>query len=169
MNIKTIKDPLERFKTKDTLPNTLHGILKVALDDLETISKRDDYNIYISAWHKDSYGPGSGRCEVCLAGSVMARITDYNPKTSLHPTYFQFSLSMKLFAIEDIRTVNLTAAYCCLYDKDLRDKECEKELEEMGYRFLSGRGSYEIPYFTDVNKSMKAYRKLQTELEALGV
>lgn len=52
------------------VPDTLADALKLALEDLEKCEKDPKYIIDMGIWHETL---DSGRCMVCLAGSVMAQ------------------------------------------------------------------------------------------------
>ena len=168
-----------RIKTiKDTLPETLHELLKVALDDLEVVRGKKKYKISMRNWHEGGWD--SFKCAVCLAGSVMARLIDYDYETDLDPEDFQESIDKKFCAIDELRTFELKKAFIWLYvDRfrraSLTNKAIDKfthELENLreSLRVKGGAGAFEsIPKFTNFNKSMEVYRGLQKELKALGV
>lgn len=57
------------------LPNTLSGMIRIALKDEDKAFKSSKYHIDMSEWHlPPNYGPyATGKvCRVCLAGAVMA-------------------------------------------------------------------------------------------------
>jgi len=57
------------------LPNTLSGMIRIALKDEDRVFKSSKYYIDMSEWHlPPEYGPheNSKVCRVCLAGAVMA-------------------------------------------------------------------------------------------------
>ena len=56
----------ERFKET----NKLSVLLSLALDDLELVEKDSNYKINMNTWHTK---PEGKKCEVCLAGSVLAK------------------------------------------------------------------------------------------------
>ena len=65
------------------LPDTIHGLLRVAIDDLKKCQASKNYKIEMSEWHE----PYGDDCFVCMAGAVMAQtlmadITEsYSPKS----------------------------------------------------------------------------------------
>ena len=185
INKETEKMKDKVLKIKDTLPNTLHGLLKVALDDLEVVRGKKEYKVDMKEWYNESRK--RGKCIVCLAGSVMARILKYKYtyRIILAPWNFKNSLDTKLYTIEEIRRFGLINAfswtyidgiYRILYSRMKRKttidkiygKEIRIALENLEERFKAP-GYSKIMRFTNFNKSMKAYRGLQKELEALGV
>ena len=167
-------------KIKDTLPETLYELLEVALDDLESISEKEEYKVDMGELHDVEYG--SVKCSVGLSGSVMARLTGYNPKTSLHPIYFKDSLGRKLLAIESLLRLQLDRAFCYLYTvneyrrfykrEKLIDQICERKVrnelenlaERMRFKEYVMHGDYE-----DFKEAMKVYRDLQKEIKSVGV
>ena len=87
-------------------PPSLPVLLKLALDDLErVIAAGDPYTIYCSVWHcgqsKNAYRPA--RCEVCLAGAVMAMTLKTPPATSAEPGDFCPAWRRALEAIDSLR------------------------------------------------------------------
>lgn len=50
------------------LPEKLSALIRVAVADLEKVESDRQYKVKMSSWHC----PVAGRCEVCLAGAVMA-------------------------------------------------------------------------------------------------
>ena len=53
------------------LPDTLHGLLTVALDDLKKVERSKRYDVDMGVWHcPDDL---TGGCSVCAAGAVMAK------------------------------------------------------------------------------------------------
>ena len=65
---------LTEFGTQP-LPNTLSGMIRVALKDEDRVFKSPKYYVDMDEWHlPPEYGPrkNSKVCRVCLAGAVMA-------------------------------------------------------------------------------------------------
>ena len=52
------------------LPDTLHELLDLALNDFIQIKDNDEYEIDFNTWH--SIRQRGGKCHVCLAGTVIA-------------------------------------------------------------------------------------------------
>ena len=166
-------------KIKDTLPNTLHELLKVALDDLESVSKRDDYKVNMEAWRDGVYE--TDYCEVGLAVSIMARLTGYDSKTTFHPIEFKASLGSKFLAIEALRRLELDRAFCYLYTvneyrrfykrEKLIDQICGKEIRKKleNLEETVRRGIILYKDFTYFEEATLAYRYMQKELKSLGV
>lgn len=91
------------------LPDTLSGLILVALDDLERVEKDPRYVVEMREWHK----PTQHGCQVCLAGAVMTR--------SLHPdqsypdfTFDEFDEKTrdKFSAINMVREGMFASALC---------------------------------------------------------
>ena len=163
---------LETKNIEDTLPDTLHGLLKVALDDIETISEKEEYRIYMGAFHGGFVG-GPG-CAVSLAGSVIAKLVDYDSKNIFSPSHFKDSIDRKLVTIESLRTLDLDEAFCHL-DTDNKKwgsiAEVFRIRDELEYleAWFKAPGYSKIMWFENFKKSIKVYRDLQTKLKALGV
>ena len=62
-------------ETPSLLPNTLSGMIRIALKDENRAFKSSEYYIDMTAWHlPPGFGPYKNRdiCRVCLSGAVMA-------------------------------------------------------------------------------------------------
>jgi len=84
---------------EDTLPDTLSGLLTLALDDLAKCDADLRYIVDMGSWHEPDR---QGRCAVCLAGAVMAKSLGY-PHSSLFPSSFSGSLRCKMEALNCLR------------------------------------------------------------------
>lgn len=62
--------PHQRKKVRLDRITKLHKLLALALDDFEQVLRDDRYVANMKSWHDPR---GSGKCHVCLAGSVMAK------------------------------------------------------------------------------------------------
>ncbi len=99
-----------------TLPDTLHGLLKIALDDLELCEADPDYHINMLCWHyHDEVEPGQQeepKCFVCLAGSVLAKTCGVPKDFNLYIGTLDNSLTAKkLNAIDWLRDGDVKGAY----------------------------------------------------------
>ena len=81
------------------LPNTLHGLLRVAIDDARKLD-RIKYRPECSRWHEPL---STDRCAVCLAGAVIAGSMGVSPSVSCDPIEFERFVYMKLQALNDMR------------------------------------------------------------------
>jgi hypothetical protein len=91
------------------LPSIPSELIRLAIADLEKIEKNPKYAIYMGDWHAvDSY---TGKCEVCLAGSVMACTLGVSPNIDSDACEFGDDVSAKLYALNDFRTGQIGAAF----------------------------------------------------------
>lgn len=94
------------------LPGKLSALIRVALADLKLCEKDDHYEIWMSDWHSPS--TRTGKCEVCLAGSVMAQTLGTPRSKYTAPSYFSNSHSTyvqnKLYALNCLRTGEVATA-----------------------------------------------------------
>lgn len=91
------------------LPNKLSALLKIALTDLEAIEKSARYKVQMGSWH---YPGDDGKCEVCLAGAVMAKRGGADRRLSLEPeSFYDEKTACKLRAIDSLRGGNLRYAF----------------------------------------------------------
>ncbi len=91
-------------KRKTTrLPSKLSSLILVALKDLEEVEGDERYKVKMLAWH-DVYG---NKCEVCLAGAVMAHLPGINRRCIYSPEIFRIrdrpAVAQKLFALDCLR------------------------------------------------------------------
>ncbi len=69
----------------DKLPNSLSGLIRVALRDLAKVEAQPrKYKVDMSTWHSWS----QGKCSVCFAGAVMACTMGVAPTDYVRPTWF---------------------------------------------------------------------------------
>lgn len=92
---------------KYKLPNTMSGLILVALKDLEKVEKLKDYTIDMAHWHtapnksNGMFDNPSGKCAVCFAGCVMSRTLKV-PKNQTKVD-FPLYIKYKLFALNALR------------------------------------------------------------------
>lgn len=91
-----------------TLPDKPSELLAIALEDLELCEKDPVYEIDMSTYHSPS--EETGRCAVCLAGSVLAQRMRVSPKTDWEKIEMDDSEILKLKAIDRLRIGNLLIA-----------------------------------------------------------
>lgn len=93
------------------LPDTLSGLIRVALADLRKVEARADiYRIDMSEWHTGTrtLDRSPRKCAVCLAGAVMAFSLDAPYSEFRTPSYYVEgadgeNIMNKLSAINDLR------------------------------------------------------------------
>lgn len=92
------------FKT-NSLPKIPSQLIRVALRDLELIEQDDKYEIEMAVCHV----PHQGKCNVCLAGAVMAKTLNSNPNEHLSP--YDFEETSELRALYLFRIGNIFEAF----------------------------------------------------------
>ena len=104
-------------KIKNVLPSTLHGLLKVAIDDLKKAVKNEHIALNMSTWHSANlYFKKGVKCVCCMAGSVMRYALNTNINKTYSPHDFSADIQKKLYAINDMRLLNFREAFDELYD-----------------------------------------------------
>jgi hypothetical protein len=86
------------------LPDKLSELIRVALADLRKVEADPRYIVNMANWHVAR----EGRCEVCLAGAVMAGTLGVDPQRTASP--FEFcddELENKLDALDWVRMGNV--------------------------------------------------------------
>ena len=166
---------------KDTLPSTLHGLLKVALDDFEVVSKKKNHVINMKRWFCLDQSEENEACITCLAGAVMHRsLGGYELaqdnlswkrwygtfKVGITPTSLKDSLYYKMHAIDYLRLGYVRSAYENIHE--LNDK-VKKVITDFEKRKISYGEFMDHEDFENPKKSIKFYRKLQKELKQAGL
>ena len=98
------------------LPNTLHGLLRVAIDDARKLD-RIKYRPVWNQWHEPL---STNRCAVCLAGVVIAGSMGLSPSVSCDPIYFERPVDRKLQALNDMRMGYFFVAWRGLHEVGFR-------------------------------------------------
>ena len=83
------------------LPDKLSELIRVALGDLRKCEADPKYVVNMAVWHQSL---DDKRCAVCLAGSVMAKSLNAFPYTEPWPADFDLGTTIKLMALNDLRT-----------------------------------------------------------------
>ncbi len=99
--------------TPQPLPDTLHELLWTAIDDARGLDRRK-YRPCSDEWHCPDE---DGRCEICLAGSILAATLDCSPKKNFAPWEFPPETHNKLEALEAMRTGSWLEAYRLVYQR----------------------------------------------------
>lgn len=101
------------------LPDTLSGLLRVAVEDAKKIELSDKYKLNMNYWHMpaDTYEgekeEDRGKCYVCMAGAVMAERLGASPDQEAWPDHIangDESTHSKLLAIDLMRQGNFDSA-----------------------------------------------------------
>lgn len=160
---------------KPKLPNTMSGLLRVALADLIAVERlKKTYAINMKVWHKpineapgDYFGPNipDNKCVVCFAGSVMAMTLKVKPTEDIHlannkTNGFDLGTIAKLEALDYLRQGIVREAAARLgIETNIRDKgPISGELMDVKVH----------RYEDDKVRFKKDMRKLADQLEAVG-
>ena len=90
-------------KLTEKLPDKIHLLLDVALNDLNKVRRSKRYDVDMNDWHS---GPHNGLCTVCLAGAVMAKTLHADYTKDINPVMMGENCD-KLYALDDLRCGNL--------------------------------------------------------------
>lgn len=134
-----------------TLPNKPSELIRIALTDLQScVADPEYYIINMDTWHEPVK---NGKCEVCMAGAVMAKTLNIDRERREFPSSLGSKFSSKLCAIDYFRGGYVGLAFMRLllsfkdgkkYDRiipsfDLKDKfffamyRLADDLEKDGY------------------------------------
>jgi len=92
------------------LPDTVSGLLKVAIADARSLPRRT-YLPYYGDWHCKT----KGRCRVCLAGSVLASTAGLDPDYEVSLDRLAHNLLLKVESLDAMRTGNWSHAFELIY------------------------------------------------------
>lgn len=95
--------PTKTRKKRKYLPNTLSGLLAVAVKDIQLLEKNPKFILDMNYWLKKTNG---GKCHVCMAGAVMHK--ELNVKITKNVDLDAWSgggyaIVNKLYAINNMR------------------------------------------------------------------
>lgn len=115
---------MAKKKKKNLLPDKPSKLILVALEDLEWAEKNPKYRISMHAWHQPgmmeiSHFDGETEseqevCQVCFAGSVMAKTCKSEWSSELTPHKFPKELKRKLIALNHFRCGEVESGLSCL-------------------------------------------------------
>ncbi len=108
-----------------SLPDTLSETLSLAISDARHLS-RSDYHPHYRFWHGFSSNDAH-QCQVCLAGSIIARSLNINPSTIASPDSFPPATAQKLRSLNACRIGEFLNAYS-IFHYNLPSVESQKRL-----------------------------------------
>ena len=110
-------------RIKQELPNTLSGLLQVAINDAKGLDPKL-YNPSALYWHSGAgAAPSSPLCRVCLAGSVLVGSLGYDdPFHSFYMDEVNDETARKLNAINTMRSGEFGRAYLTLHNLELTEE-----------------------------------------------
>ena len=109
------------------LPEKMGELLALAVDDYDACREDPHYKIVMGTWHTGGYRakPSSTasdyKCEVCLAGTVIAKSfgEDWTRTTSPDGLYDRYAITeedrRRLEALDDLRTGNVRKAWATIH------------------------------------------------------
>ena len=85
-----------------SLPDVPSELIEVALHDLESVERDERYVVKMLDWHQPL--PFHSICNVCLAGSVMAKTLNVPPREKFSPCDFpDMDTENKILALNEFR------------------------------------------------------------------
>lgn len=148
-------------KKVKTLPQYPSELIRVALDDLRKVEKDSRYKVTMSVWHRDSSNFNIP-CEVCLAGSVIAKSLGANINAVTNPTEYPSDIDLKLQALDFFRSGRVSNAFKTLVHIGTY---CEDDFNPVvGQRF----DRIMSLYYNNSKQFHKDMRKLARDLEKSG-
>ena len=152
------------------LPDTLHGLLDLAIKDMEALEKRKDVKFDMDSW-MDERGKV---CYVCMAGAVMFNTLkirldgEVYDSISCYFTHDQKHNEKKIKAIDKMRLGRFRSALGEKLNIEERfiGNSCLKKLENEYYEDIDANVSpiYEYPQFY-----LNLFKKYQKKLKELNL
>jgi hypothetical protein len=149
----------------DPLPDTLSGLIRVALKDLRTVEASKAYKVDMDRWHTPE---ANGVCHVCMAGAVMATTLRCSPLAVVDTTSWLNGVEDKLQAIDCLRGGNISWAARKIYGADSRKWLSAGKFEEKHPEFSDHMPDYGTTK-REHTKFHAAQRKLADALEEAGL
>lgn len=145
------------------LPDTLHGLLELALNDLELCEKDPDYDIDMLTWHFYDYDEESNRekpqCIVCMVGAILAKTCNIPIDHNIADIGLSdYDNAKKFQAIDWLRSGDVSSAY-----RILNDSHSFSSLTESAELMAFNRCIK--PYCADVELNKKQLRTLVNVLK----
>lgn len=130
-----------------SLPDKLHELLEVALNDLILCEQDPTYSVNMGWWHEKDPYVNPDVCLVCLAGTVIAKTLNVHPDVpvslALGNSPFNSDTSQKLKRLDSLQSGFLN---------DFFDHELTVAQVEMRYMQLFGH-PIEIPSYSPSTKN----------------
>ena len=112
------------------LPNTLSGLLRLAVTDARRVAKDPRYTLNMSTWHTPRRaGKGKRVCQVCMAGAVMTQLPGVRVDREIEPYNLPEDLQRKMTAIDMMRSGFFGAAFDALHPERLRTPDERAAME----------------------------------------
>ena len=161
------------------LPNTLHELLNVAIDDMEYCLNSGRHSFLHSVWHRPAY-MADGVCQICVAGAVMSRTLGVNPDLNFNPEMFDnSSVCHKLEALEYIRNGQFETAHAFMQfaNTDTYNSQCHvkgeltrEQLNDLGYIYKCHCDEYyEFMTNDEVHDLVIGFKKLASAMQEMGI
>ena len=156
------------------MPDIPSAGLRIALHDLILCEKHPDYMVYMSSWHNPSTANNRIVCEVCLGGSVLARIENNPFKPIDSPAESCVSFAEKIMAMEYFRNGRILSGVKVY----LGDERFGKLHNDTAEKIISIEGQYGVDVYSPsgwvtYQRSAKQFKNnlflIADKLEAMGL
>jgi len=143
-------------------PKKLSALIWLALGDLVKVEKDKRYQVNMTSWHK----PEFGRCNVCFAGSVMAKTlkTAHKFDADLNSVDFSYEWKLAFQALDAVRQGEIYDALDCHCHTDLSFKFLKSF-----YGMENDFWDEQISYYSDPKEFKEAMADIAVMLESHGL
>lgn len=132
------------MKSKVKLPEKMSDLIELAVNDAKACEKDPRYELNMSVPHTpidQCLIEGEAICEVCLAGSIIAKTMGANPKKMVYLDNFDKRTSDKLSAVDSFRAGEIELAFEQLGTKLVPSEQtCDRIGGDICSRFIDGEG-----------------------------
>jgi hypothetical protein len=149
-----------------SLPNKLSALIRVALDDEARAHKSKQYEMFMGVWHRPL--PSElNKCQVCLAGAVMAFTMNADPRSDVSPSTYSTPDRRKLSSLDSVRQGHMIEALAIfLHDGKWYDN-IDRKIPKLIWD-VAGKNMGRIPsYYNDRAGWRKWLFKAANRLEEL--
>lgn len=156
---------------------TLHKLLAVACNDFDAVLRDKRYAVNMGTWHQpyrttfdfcsgEHIPAGDNRCQVCLAGAVIAKSLGQSPSDEIEFCAIEMDVQARLAALDSLRKGDVVNAVYSLYGGGVSSSKYSKA-EDLNEKWRPALFStYDADNRRDGRRLLAKLRLLQKDLEA---
>lgn len=156
---------------------TLHELLALACNDFDAVLRDKRYAVNMVTWHEpqgtkfdwlkcERVPTGDRRCQVCLAGSVIAKTMGKSPDHEIEFRDYSTAIQRRLSALDWLRKADVSNACSRLYGERISIAKMHKA-ECLDIKWRNDFDSvYEADNRRDGRRLLAKLRLMQKDLEA---
>lgn len=158
------------FTPKVAYPEKLSEAIYMAIRDLHLVEQDiSNYRVSMSDWH--SYWGAENnmteKCNVCFAGSVMAKTCETDRTTWTSPDDFPYRWRITFEALNQVRTGNIAEALVTFYDEQPYIFEAYGDSYELDEDYDEGSPSLDFPPPAKYEDNKKLFKEQMLDIAAM--